>query len=152
MACDRREFGDPAMFVDTLLAHVLGREQHITVAGAGHGSDGDTQAAQRIEDLLREWADRELLSMRMQQTERKAVALGDGVYRLAWGPRKQRVTLRAIDPGFYFPVIGEDDDGGEFPDRVRTSVRRREVSELRAKPSIDPIHGWPSGRRRTATQ
>jgi len=120
-ARDRREFGDPAMFVDTLLAHVLGREQHIAVEGAeqgGTGTDPAGQDAEKVQDLLRAWADTELLAMRMQQTERKAVALGDGVYRLAWNPRKQRVTLRSIDPGFYFPIIGEDDDGGEYPERV----------------------------------
>jgi hypothetical protein len=120
-ARDRREFGDPAMFVETLLAHVLGREQHIAVAGAEQsdtGTDPAGQAAEHVQDLLREWADTELLAMRMQQTERKAVALGDGVYRLAWNPRKQRVALRSVDPGFYFPVIGEDDDGGEYPERV----------------------------------
>jgi hypothetical protein len=122
-ARERREFGDPSMFVDTILAHVLGREQHITVAGAeddaGDGEpDASTAAARRVEDLLREWANTELLAMRMQQTERKAVALGDGVYRLAWNPGKRRVTLRAVEPGFYFPVIGEDDDGGEYPQRV----------------------------------
>src|SRR5690606_9688633 len=33
-AREKREFGDPSMFVDAILAHVLGREQHITVPGA----------------------------------------------------------------------------------------------------------------------
>ncbi|MFJ7297530.1 hypothetical protein [Streptomyces collinus] len=121
-AAERREFGDPSMFIETVMANVLGREQHIVVPGAEHDGDGEpdpeTAAAQRVEELLRDWAEDELLAMRMQQAERKAVSLGDGVYRLAWDPRKRRVTLRAVDPGFFFPVIGEDDDGGEFPDRV----------------------------------
>jgi len=121
-ARERREFGDPAMFIDTVMAHVLGREQHITVTGAdddsgGQGNSPDTVAAARVQDLLREWAETELLPMRVQQTERKAVSLGDGVYRLAWDPAKQRATVRAVDPGFYFPVLPEDGDG-EFPDRV----------------------------------
>ncbi|MGW6405147.1 hypothetical protein [Streptomyces sp. NPDC055134] len=30
-APERRELGDPAMFVDIVMAHVLGREQHIAV-------------------------------------------------------------------------------------------------------------------------
>jgi hypothetical protein len=120
-ARERREFGDPSMFVDAILAHVLGREQQITVPGA-ESTDGDEDPAgamaERVQTLLRDWADDELLPMRIQQTERKAVALGDGVYRLAWDPGKQRATVRSVEPGFYFPVIGEDDDGGEFPTRV----------------------------------
>lgn len=121
-ARDRREFGDPSLFIDAILAHVLGREQHIVVPGAdatdgaGQSADG-VQNAERVQTLLREWAEAELLAMRVQQTERKAVSLGDGVYRLAWDPDKQRVTVRAVDPGFYFPVLPEDGDG-EFPERV----------------------------------
>ncbi|MFE6474620.1 hypothetical protein [Streptomyces rochei] len=122
-ARDRREFGDPSMFVDAILAHVLGREQQITVPGAGDQAaddapDAEAAMADRVQTLLRDWAEDELLPMRVQQTERKAVSLGDGVYRLAWDPAKQRATVRSVDPGFYFPIIGEDDDGGEFPSRV----------------------------------
>jgi hypothetical protein len=122
-AREKREFGDPSMFVDTILAHVLGREQHITVPGAENagttGSQGEpaTAMAERVQTLLRDWADTELLPMRIQQSERKAVNLGDGVYRLAWDPAKRRVTVRSIDPGFYFPVLEEDNDG-EYPTRV----------------------------------
>ncbi|MFG2359390.1 hypothetical protein [Streptomyces sp. NPDC048521] len=117
-ARDKREFGDPSMFVDAILSHVLGREQHITVPGAENTDDPDARdaMAERVQTLLRDWAEDELLPMRMQQTERKAVTLGDGVYRLAWDPAKQRATVRSVDPGFYFPVLEEDD--GEFPDRV----------------------------------
>ncbi|MFJ3699503.1 hypothetical protein ACIPW9_36165 [Streptomyces sp. NPDC090052] len=118
---DRREFGDPSMFIDTVMSHVLGREQTITVPGADHDGDNpDAQAAMagRVQELLREWAETEQLGMRVQQCERKAVALGDGVYRLAWDPGKNRPVVRVHDPGFYFPVIGEDDDSGEYPTRV----------------------------------
>ncbi|MFH8813140.1 hypothetical protein ACH4GZ_39075 [Streptomyces hygroscopicus] len=122
-AQERREFGDPSMFVDTLVSHVLGREQHIVVPGAEDDTadgrpDPEAATAARVQELLREWAEREQLPMRQQQCERKAVSLGDGVYRLAWDPAKERPTLRVTDPGFYFPVIGEDDDGGEYPTRV----------------------------------
>ncbi|MFM9373264.1 hypothetical protein [Streptomyces sp. Da 82-17] len=121
-ARERREFGDPSMFVDTILAHVLGREQTIVVPGAEHHGDDEPEPgaamAERVQTLLRDWAKAELLPMRVQQGERKAVPLGDGVYRLAWDPAKQRVTVRASDPGFYFPVLPEDGDGGEYPTRV----------------------------------
>jgi hypothetical protein len=122
-ARDKREYGDPSMFVDTLVAHVLGREQHITVPGAEDDTDdGDPDpeaaTAARVQELLRDWAEAEQLPMRQQQCERKAVALGDGVYRLAWEPSKNRPTLRVTDPGFYFPVLPEDGDAGEYPTRV----------------------------------
>lgn len=124
-ARERREFGDPATFIDTVMSHVLGREQHIVVPGAENAdttSDGtpdpEAAVAALVQERLRNWAEAELLPMRIQQAERKAVSLGDGVYRLAWDAGKRRVTLRVIDPGFYFPVISEDDDGGEYPRRV----------------------------------
>ncbi|MGW9238053.1 hypothetical protein ACWGRL_04845 [[Kitasatospora] papulosa] len=120
-AREQREFGDPSMFIETLTAHVLGREQHIVVPGADQAtSDGQTgkAAAERVQTLLQEWAESELLPMRMQQCERKAVSLGDGVYRMAWDPAKRRATVRVTDPGFYFPVLPEDGDAGDYPDRV----------------------------------
>ena len=121
-ALERREFGDPSMFVDTLTSHVLGDEQTITVPGAEQaGEDNaapEAQMAERVQTLLREWADEELLPMRLLQTERKAVGLGDGVYLLYWDADKQRARIKTYDPGFYFPVLDEDDDGSDFPTRV----------------------------------
>ncbi|MEW2187775.1 hypothetical protein AB0900_31290 [Streptomyces cellulosae] len=142
-AREKREFGDPSMFVDAILAHVLGREQHITVPGAdttlsSQRTDTDTQAAERVQTLLRAWADKELLAMRVQQTERKAVALGDGVYQLAWDPAKQRATVRATDPGFYFPVLPEDGDT-EFPDRVHFAWELPEDPRRSLKPRLRRI-------------
>ncbi|MFE9491390.1 hypothetical protein ACFYNF_33970 [Streptomyces sp. NPDC006641] len=120
-ARERREFGDPSMFIETLVSHVMGREQHITVPGAEQtDTDSETEAAaaERVQALLRAWAEDELLPMRMLQCERKAVGLGDGVYLLYWDPDKQRPRLRTYDPGFYFPVLPEDGDGADFPERV----------------------------------
>lgn len=139
----RREFGDPAMFIDTLVADVLGSEQTITVPGADHDTGDDqpdpqTAMARRVQDLLREWATDELLPMRMQQAERKAVSLGDGVYWLALDPDKQRARLRVTDPGFYFPVLGDDGDTGDYPRKVHLAW------ELPA----DPRRGLPARLRR----
>ncbi|MGA5670066.1 hypothetical protein ACPCTG_31870 [Streptomyces pseudogriseolus] len=121
-ARERREFGDPSMFVDTITSYVLGDEQTITVPGAEHASqadaDPDAATAERVQTLLREWADEELLPMRLLQTERKAVSLGDGVYLLHWDADKQRVRIKTFDPGFYFPILDEDSDGSDYPDRV----------------------------------
>lgn len=121
-ARERREFGDPSMFVDTITSHVLGEEQTLTVPGAeragGDESTPEAETADRVQTLLREWADEELLPMRLLQTERKTVVLGDGVYLLHWDADKQRVRIKTFDPGFYFPIVGEDDDGSDFPDRI----------------------------------
>ncbi|MGW2183930.1 hypothetical protein ACWCXX_39340 [Streptomyces sp. NPDC001732] len=43
-ARERREFGNPSMFIDTLVAHVMGREQHLTVPGAEQ-TDGENETA-----------------------------------------------------------------------------------------------------------
>ncbi|MFD3511910.1 hypothetical protein [Streptomyces sp. NPDC058657] len=119
---ERREFGDPATFVDTALAHLLGQSQQIIVPGAEHAGEEDASpeavAAAEAQQRLREWAEVELLPLRMQAAERKAVLLGDGVYLLAWDAVKGRVRLKTYDPGFYFPVVEDDADPGDYPSRV----------------------------------
>ncbi|MDN3029453.1 hypothetical protein [Streptomyces sp. S.PB5] len=121
-AAERREFGEPSAFVDTALAHMLGKNQQIIVPGAEHASDDDPApeaiAAAEVQQRLRDWAEAELLPLRMQAAERKAVLLGDGIYLLAWDPSKNRVRLKTYDPGFYFPVLEDDADPGDFPTRV----------------------------------
>ncbi|MFB7649479.1 hypothetical protein ACFC0S_16430 [Streptomyces sp. NPDC056084] len=115
-ARERREYGDPAAFIDAITSDVLGDEQRIVVDGTEQDDttteDDEARAVQ--EDLLT-WAEDEQLAMRMQQAERKAVGLGDAVYRLSWEPDKRRPVVRVVDPGFYFPVLSDD---GEFPVRV----------------------------------
>ena len=144
-AAERREYGDVAMMHEALVTHLLGREQHITVEGTDPGGtggtvpDGGVVQAQGVQDRLRAWAKKELLPMRLLQGERKAVVLGDGVYRLAWDPDKQRVTLRTTDPGFYFPVIGEDDDDGEYPRRVHFAWELPEDRRRGLKPRVRRI-------------
>ncbi|MFJ7422758.1 hypothetical protein ACIQXD_29765 [Streptomyces uncialis] len=121
---DRRELGDPSKLIDTALGYLLGAEQTVVVPDAEHAdADDPLPAAAEAADAqarLREWAERELLALRMQQAERAAVRYGDGVYSLAWEPSKGRVLLRTYDPGFYFPEWAEEgeQDGAEFPARV----------------------------------
>ncbi|WP_189957740.1 hypothetical protein [Streptomyces alanosinicus] len=121
-AAERREFGDASAFVDTAVAHLLGKSQQIIVPGAEHATDDDPTpeavAAAETQRRLREWAEAELLPLRMQAAERKAVLLGDGLYLLAWDPDKKRVRLKTYDPGFYFPVLVDDADPGDYPRRV----------------------------------
>ncbi len=119
-ALERRELGDAANLVDTALGYLLGSEQKVMVEGAEH-ADAETPTpgaveAAAVQDRLRKWADKELLTFRVQQAERAAVLLGDSVMVLAWNPEKQRPTLRVYDPGFFFPQWGDEDE--DFPRRV----------------------------------
>ncbi|WP_424217011.1 hypothetical protein ACN20G_33495 (plasmid) [Streptomyces sp. BI20] len=113
---ERREYGDAAVLVTTTTAHLLGRSQQIEVSEA----DGDdaVPGAVEVQDRLRAWAEAELFPLRLQAAERKAVLLGDAVYLLAWDPERGRVRLRTVDPGFYFPVLADDGDPGDYPTRV----------------------------------
>ena len=153
-ARERREFGDPSMFIDTLVSHVLGREQHIVVPGAEQTGDQDgpdTTAAARVQELLREWAEEELLPMRMLQGERKAVGLGDGVYLLYWDGGKRRVRMKVYDPGFYFPIIGEDDDGSVLPGHGLHGGAGADVGGLCVSHRgllHELLHCWPPSRSR----
>ncbi|MFE7547088.1 hypothetical protein [Streptomyces gardneri] len=142
-ADDRREFGDPSMFVETTLANLLGREQTITVPGAEQAGTADETVdqamAERVQTLLRAWAEDELLETRILQTERKAVTLGDGIYLAAWDPGKKRVRLKSFDPGFYFPVLGEDDDGADYPTRIHLAWDLPEDPKKGLKPRLRRI-------------
>ncbi|MEU7017256.1 hypothetical protein [Streptomyces sp. NPDC046385] len=119
---ERRELGDASKIVDTALGYLLGSEQTISVAGAEHAGEEPTPeaaGARAVQEQLRAWAEKELLPLRVQQAERNAILLGDGVYTLAWDPGKGRVLLRTWDPGLYFPEWPEDgEDGADFPMRV----------------------------------
>ncbi|GAA1353689.1 hypothetical protein [Streptomyces beijiangensis] len=123
-ALGRRELGDASKLIETVLGYLLGTEQTIIVPGAEHADDeqppaGAVEAAE-AQERLRKWAEKELLELRMQQTERSAVRCGDAVYTLAWEPSKGRALLRSYDPGFYFPEWPEDGemDAAEYPRRV----------------------------------
>lgn len=141
-ARERREFGDPSVLIETTMAHVLGREQSIVVPGAEHDGEqptGDEEMAGRVQEMLRHWAEVEQFGMRIQQCERKAVSLGDGVYRVAWDPGKTRPTVRVHDPGFYFPVLPEDGDAGDYPTRVHFAWELAEDTKRGLKARIRRI-------------
>lgn len=106
-------------------------------AGAGTGPDDDEsdlpdddeddetfeqqlaewQLATDRQEWFDAWATRERFPLKVHETERNAIGLSDGVYRLDWSTEKHRTRLRVYDPGFYFPVLSADLDD-EFPDRV----------------------------------
>lgn len=136
-ARERREYGDPAAFIDAITSDVLGDEQRIVVDGTEQDdtTTADDEARAVQEDLLT-WAEDEQLAMRMQQAERKAVGLGDAVYRLSWEPDKRRPVVRVVDPGFYFPVLADD---GEFPSRVHFAWEVPEDRRRGLKPRLRRI-------------
>ncbi|WP_442737953.1 hypothetical protein ACQUSN_07545 [Streptomyces pseudogriseolus] len=87
-ALERRELGDTANLVDTALGYLLGSEQKVAVEGAEHADEetptpGVAEAA-AVQKRLRAWAEKELLTFRVQQAERAAVLFGDSVILLAW--------------------------------------------------------------------
>ncbi|GGY12768.1 hypothetical protein [Streptomyces djakartensis] len=157
---ERRELGDASKLVDTALGYLLGSEQTITVAGAEHADEepnAEAAMALAVQERLRDWAEKELLPLRLQQAERTAILLGDAVYTLAWEPEKGRVLLRTWDPGLYFPEWPEDgeQDGAEFPLRVHLAwelpedERRGLKARLRRVTyELGPI--GPASRRGTA--
>ena len=144
---DRREYGDAALVIDTVLAHVLGESQEVVVPGAdaydpeldewepGEPAEGedpepdprtpeqvaDNAAARALADrqeFLRQWADDVHLPLRLTDTERNAVRSGDGVLLLGWNGRQQRPVPAVMDPGFYFPVLPDTLDSYDYPEKV----------------------------------
>lgn len=126
-ADDHREYGDAATLRDTILAALLGDDQTIQVEGADRdpeaeeledGEEAEITQALELQEWLEDWAwNQERFGLKMIETERNAVGLGDGVYVLGFSPDKGRVRLRVFDPGYYFPVLsdGNEDD---YPPRV----------------------------------
>lgn len=110
-----REYGDAALIVNQIVAALLGEGQEIVVEGAD--DEEPDPNAEQLQEWLREWAVAERMPLKMLETERNAVGLGDGVYVIGWDKTKRRPRLRVFDPGFYFPVL---DDGNEddFPEKV----------------------------------
>jgi hypothetical protein len=141
---DRREYGDASLLVETIVAALLGEDQQIVTEGAEElaleeatprvDDDGKelpppkpdpeaeerrraAEAALELQAFLREWAQDERLGLKLLETERLAVGLGDGVYSLGWSGAKKRPRLRVWDPTFYFPVL-TDDNEDDYPRRV----------------------------------
>lgn len=112
---DHREYGDAALIVNQIVAALLGEGQEIVVPGADDEEPDESAVA--LQDWLREWADRERLPLKLIETERNAVGLGDGVYVLGWNSEKGRPRLRVFDPGFYFPVIGDNNED-DYPEKI----------------------------------
>ncbi|WP_262057609.1 hypothetical protein [Streptomyces sp. STR69] len=79
--------------MDTALGYLLGSEQKVAVEGAEHADEetptSGAAEAVAVQEWLRTWADKELLTFRVQQAERAAVFLGDSVMGCPTGSRDQ---------------------------------------------------------------
>lgn len=87
------------------------REEHAT----WEAEHAEWQQAQTRQEWVDAYMDLERGQQKVIETERDSVGLGDGVYLVAWSSKKRRVRWRLYDPGFYFPVLNDDDD---FPSKV----------------------------------
>lgn len=132
---DRREYGDAAMLVATVVGALLGEDPQIITEGAEEmaleeGPDGpggttvddpearaQAETALAMQDWLRDWAKAERLTAKIQENEGLSVGIGDSVYTLGWSPDKDRPRVRIWDPQFYFPVLGDGNED-DFPSRV----------------------------------
>lgn len=122
-----REYGDPKTFRDAIVSALFGYDPpQIVVAGAEDdvpedAEDGEHRraaqaAAAARQDELREWDRREMAGRKMFLGEQHAVGLGDAVWVYRISHEKRRVTVDVYEPGFYFPVITQADDG--FPRKI----------------------------------
>jgi hypothetical protein len=173
---DRREYGEPDLLVERVVAGVLGDQIEVAVDGADTELDDAPvlpaepqapadgapeterivfesrsrvwreEAAAAVErwereraevpglaerqEWLRDWADDELLESKLWEGERDgAVSLGDGVYVVGLSRGAGRPTLDVHDPGFYFPVLTEDDRG--YPTTVHLAWEYAEPDPAR---------------------
>lgn len=111
----RREYGDPFVVVQQMVASVLGEEQNLVVDGA----ESTTPIADAVQqkEILQKWNTDERVLLKMIECERNAQKLGDGVYVLHWDDDDTRPHLRVYNPGVYFPVLDDADPNG-WPTKI----------------------------------
>lgn len=166
-----REYGDAALIRDTILAAILGNDQEVVVPGAaepevdGEGAsdddarDPDADAKWDLQDWLRTQWDLERGPLKLQETERDTVGLGDGVYTIGWSSKKGRARIRVWDPGMYFPVLtdGNEDD---YPDKVHIAWEvpeedRRDKNKLEIRRltwELVPVEPWTPAYQAEASE
>lgn len=110
----KREYGNPHIFVETILASLLGDSQKPSVV------DQDATDAEVSEyfKVMSSWFKKERIRSKIHACERKALSLGDGVYVFSPGESAGRPKVSVWDPGFYFPVWDEENPDEEFPSTV----------------------------------
>lgn len=114
----RREYGDPMTIRDAIISSLLGDDVSIMVEGAeANTADDRSPDAIAFQDALLQWRRDERFDQKIIDCENKSVGLGDGVYVLVWDDAKRRPRVQVYDPGFYFPVLGQN-VVDEYPETV----------------------------------
>lgn len=132
----RREYGDADLFVRQTAAAIIGRGAALQVAGSNRPPEDPPEDAPQsvIDEFNRvkaaygaivqrqaevdQWARDEQWSLRVNSGEEDATGLGDGIYWLTFSAKRNRVRLRTLDPGFYFPVYAPDGDADDYPTKI----------------------------------
>lgn len=123
---DRREYGDPWLLVETIVAAILGEETTIMVDGAG-ATQGEANTpvspdADSMQEWFDGWDDNEHSMLAITEGETDAVGLGDGVWEVTWDGEKKRPRVTVYDPGWYFPVLSTmEQSNADFPTRVHAA-------------------------------
>jgi hypothetical protein len=109
----RREYGDPEVLTEAALASLIGSDQSIVVPDADQENPDDGGPATDELEVLLAWAEQERFMQKIIEMERTTIRLGDGCLVLGWDEAKGRPRLNVYDPGFYFPVLDEEDMSDE---------------------------------------
>lgn len=91
------------------------------------------KSAQDFQTWVIAWAKKQRFNMKLVDCERNAVGIGDGVYTLGYNPETKSIRLRVFDPGFYFPVLTDEDDD-EFPQTVHFAWEIYDTSDEELPP------------------
>jgi hypothetical protein len=127
----RREYGDAFVFVEQFLNSLMGDDQSVVVPAAV----GKTIASGPENTFLKtmtQWAEDDLLDMKVEEAERSSLKLGDGVYVLG-EDSDGMPTVEVWDPGFYFPVLDPTLPSSQYPTKVHIAweFERKTATETR---------------------
>lgn len=93
------EYGDANFVCTTMSSAVIGDKVSIACV-----ENPD------MERYFKRWATEELFFPKLVANEYKASNLGDCVYTLSWSPKRNRVRVRTIDAGYWFPFDIDTDN------------------------------------------
>jgi hypothetical protein len=126
---NRREYGEPFVVVQQMVASVLGEDQSIVVDGATGSPLQNIQpeaGAVQQQEVLVQWWDDERMAMKLIENERNCQKLGDGVFVLYDDEDAIRPRVRCYNPGQYFPVLSRLDKNG-WPLKIHLAWEFEEV-------------------------